>query len=407
VIGGSGDNVHNDSSLDMLIQLHGGGNIVETGDGTDIVLMCGGSGGGNNAQALGVADFLFSGANTTENFLQGSIGADYEMASGWSRIAGGAGPSVIVGANAGGTVTLSGGVPIAFSSPDLLIPGSGPTTILYQRGDGVETLNGFDNTQDQIDIYGYSAPAWVGRINGYQVMYFGGNDMLVFNGGYMPTTITGPFPGFDFFAAISAEPSVELSFDANGNPSMALTDLTSLPSVAPVAPLALSLTLGIDTNDDGMSDIVLQGANGAVAVWDMNGLAIATGAIVATPGADWAMVGAGDFFASNHSALMFQNSVSGDVAVWQMNGTSIVSGAVVASPGPTWALMGTGDFNESNYTDLLFQNTDGTPAIWLMNGTSVVASATLPNPGPSWHIAGTGNFNDIGNSPTTSESDIV
>ena len=407
VIGGSGDNVHNDSSADLLIQLHGGDNIVETGSGTDIVLMCGGSVAGNNAQALGVADFMFSGANQQENFLQGSSGADYEMASGQSRIAGGAGPSVLVGANAGGTVTLSGGVPIAFTASDTLLPGSGATTILYQRGDGVEMINGFDNTQDQIDIYGYSAPAWVGRIDGYQVMYFGGNDMLVFNGGYMPTTIVGPFPGFDFFASISAEPSVELSFDANGNPSMALTNLTSLPSVAPVAPLALSLTLGIDTNDDGMSDIALQGPDGSVAVWDMNGLAIANGAIVATPGPDWAMVGAGDFFASNHSALVFQNSMTGDVAVWQMNGTSIVSSAVVASPGPTWSLMGTGDFNQSNYTDLLFQNTDGTPAIWLMNGTSVVAAATLPNPGPSWHIVGTGNFNDIGNSPTTSESDIV
>ena len=407
VIGGSGDNVHNDSSADLLIQLQGGDNIVETGSGTDIVLMCGGSVAGNNAQALGVADFMFSGANQQENFLQGSSGADYEMASGQSRIAGGAGPSVLVGANAGGTVTLSGGVPIAFTASDTLLPGSGATTILYQRGDGVEMINGFDNTQDQIDIYGYSAPAWVGRIDGYQVMYFGGNDMLVFNGGYMPTTIVGPFPGFDFFASISAEPSVELSFDANGNPSMALTNLTSLPSVAPVAPLALSLTLGIDTNDDGMSDIALQGPDGSVAVWDMNGLAIANGAIVATPGPDWAMVGAGDFFASNHSALVFQNSMTGDVAVWQMNGTSIVSSAVVASPGPTWSLMGTGDFNQSNYTDLLFQNTDGTPAIWLMNGTSVVAAATLPNPGPSWHIVGTGNFNDIGNSPTTSESDIV
>jgi hypothetical protein len=71
--------------------------------------------------------------------------------------------------------------------------------------------------------------------------------------------------------------------------------------------------------------------------------------------------------------------------IWEMNGTSIVSTATLSSPGANWQLIGTGDYNGDGKSDILFQNVDGTPLVWTMNGTSVTATATLPNPGIFLH----------------------
>jgi hypothetical protein len=45
-----------------------------------------------------------------------------------------------------------------------------------------------------------------------------------------------------------------------------------------------------DYNGDGKADLLLQHADGSVAQWLMDGAAIASAAVIASPGADWQVV---------------------------------------------------------------------------------------------------------------------
>src|SRR6202011_2184441 len=88
-------------------------------------------------------------------------------------------------------------------------------------------------------------------------------------------------------------------------------------------------------------------------------------------------------------------NADGAAAIWEMNGTSIVGGGVLpVNPGPSWHVVGTGDFNADGKADIIWQNVDGQPAIWEMNGTSIIGGGLLPNPGASWQVIGAGNYNN-------------
>ena len=46
-----------------------------------------------------------------------------------------------------------------------------------------------------------------------------------------------------------------------------------------------------------------------------------------------------DFYANGKSDLLWQNT-DGTVAIWQMNGATMVSGADPGNPGPSWHVIG-------------------------------------------------------------------
>ena len=177
------------------------------------------------------------------------------------------------------------------------------------------------------------------------------------------------------------------------------TSVTSSAVVANPGPSWKTVGTG-DFNDDGHSDILLQNTNGAVAIWDMNGAngtTVADSAVVANPGANWKAVGTGDFNDDGHSDILLQNT-NGAVAIWEMNGangTTVADSAVVANPGANWKVVGTGDFNGDGHSDILLQNTNGNVAIWEMSGVSATSSAVLGDPGPNWHAIGTNGGSDI------------
>jgi hypothetical protein len=62
------------------------------------------------------------------------------------------------------------------------------------------------------------------------------------------------------------------------------------------------------------------------------------------------------------SEILWQNA-NGAVAMWAINGTNLAGSAVVADPGPNWHAIGT-----DGGSDILFQNTSGQTAIWEMMG---------------------------------------
>ena len=161
-----------------------------------------------------------------------------------------------------------------------------------------------------------------------------------------------------------------------------------------------------DFNGDGDSDVLLQNTNGQVAIWEMNGTNQIPGGVAAAgpnPGTNWKAVGAGDFNGDGDSDVLLQN-VNGQVAIWEMNGTNQIPGGVAAAgpnPGTNWKAVGTDDFNGDGFADVLLQNVNGQVAIWEMNGTNQIpggVAAAGPNPGTNWKAVGTGDFNGDGDS---------
>ena len=104
------------------------------------------------------------------------------------------------------------------------------------------------------------------------------------------------------------------------------------------------------------------------------------------PGPTWHIKGTGNFFDDGHTDILWQND-DGSVALWDMNGVNIVGGGLVASaPGPTWHVKGTGDYFGDGNTDIVLQNDNGSVALWQMNGTNVVGGGLVGNPGTGWNL---------------------
>jgi hypothetical protein len=151
-------------------------------------------------------------------------------------------------------------------------------------------------------------------------------------------------------------------------------------------------------------DVLWQNNNGAIAIWEFNGISgtnrVLDGVVgMAAPG--WRAVGLGDFFGRGVSDILFQNN-SGEITIWEMNGLQPTPRIVVPmdTPEPAgWHVISTGDFFHKGYASgILFQHDNGGVAIWEMNGNTVVnPSGYLGVPQPAgWHALGTGDFFGIG-----------
>jgi uncharacterized repeat protein (TIGR03803 family) len=150
-----------------------------------------------------------------------------------------------------------------------------------------------------------------------------------------------------------------------------------------------------DFNGDGKTDIALQNTNGNVSVWEMSNGQISQAGAVANPGSAWHIEATGDFNQDGKSDIVLQNT-NGQVNIWNMNGTQISQSAVVANPGPSWHVEGTGDFFGNGQSDILLQNNNGNVEIWQMNGDQISQGIAVANPGAAWHVASTGDFNQDG-----------
>jgi autotransporter-associated beta strand protein len=155
-----------------------------------------------------------------------------------------------------------------------------------------------------------------------------------------------------------------------------------------------------DFNEDGMSDILWQNANGQAAIWETHGSTpFGGGPVIPNPGPSWTAVGTGDFDGDGHADILFQNASSGQVSISEMNGNTVIGGGPVSpNPGPAWQAIGSGDFNGDGLSDILFQNTmSGQVSIWEMNGNSLIGGGPVsPNPGLAWKAVGRGDFNGDG-----------
>lgn len=175
-------------------------------------------------------------------------------------------------------------------------------------------------------------------------------------------------------------------------------------------------TLPSDFDGDGRGDVLWRTDSGLLAIWQMNGTQIKSAdfvrsgsAMVGAPGPDWHIVIAADFDGDERADLLWRTD-SGVLAIWKMDGNHIVSAdylrsgsTIVATPGADWHVIGVEDFDGDGKGDLLWKTDDGTLAIWKMDGTQIKGadylrsgSAIVRTPGSDWHIVGTGDFDGDG-----------
>jgi hypothetical protein len=142
---------------------------------------------------------------------------------------------------------------------------------------------------------------------------------------------------------------------------------------------------------------VLQNSNGQVAIWQMSGTTIDQAVFAqyqgaaANPGTAWQVKGTGDYFGNGDSDIVLQNA-NGQVAIWEMNGSTIEQAAMVqyqgatANPGPGWQVVGTGALSNGGTSDIVLQNSNGMVAVWEMSGATITQATVVSNPGTSWDV---------------------
>lgn len=131
------------------------------------------------------------------------------------------------------------------------------------------------------------------------------------------------------------------------------------------------------------STLVWQHVDGRVAIWQMNGLALASSAEVLGPGTGWHVA---RVEADGPRTKIIWLHGDGRVALWDVQGTSVIDSAELIGAGTNWKVIGTGDFDGDGNRDLLWANDDGRVAIWLMNGTTVLATAEILEAGTGWSV---------------------
>jgi hypothetical protein len=174
----------------------------------------------------------------------------------------------------------------------------------------------------------------------------------------------------------------------------------ALLSPEEVRDVSWKIRAAADMDRDGWPDLIWQHeGSGAISVWLMAGTRLRDGRLL-TPEAvsdtNWRIVGAGDLNGDGHADLVWQHQVSGLISAWLMHGTDLVSGLLL-SPGQVtetnWKICAVTDINNDRAPDLVWHNqVTGFLSIWFMNGTTRVGDGLRLNP-PSvsdtnWQVVG-------------------
>jgi glucose/arabinose dehydrogenase len=161
-----------------------------------------------------------------------------------------------------------------------------------------------------------------------------------------------------------------------------------------------------DFDASGGADLLWRsGVNGQFAIWNMDGVALRTTAMLA-PGADWQVTHTADFNADRRQDLIWRNGVTGETALWFMSGTAMTSGATLLTD-PAWRVTHTGDFDGDGRADLVWRNdSTGTTSVWLMNGTTMSSGRVLlVNVG--WQVTLVADLNGDGRSDLVWRNDTT
>ncbi len=148
-----------------------------------------------------------------------------------------------------------------------------------------------------------------------------------------------------------------------------------------------------DFDNDGRVDILWRDASGNVAIWFMNGATVKSSAGLGNVGG-FLVAGTGDLDGDGFADIVWRDG-SGNTAVWLMRGSAVQSAVSLGNVATSWSVVNATDFNADGKADLLWRNTSGAVAIWFMNGAAVSSSAAVGTV-VGWSIVATGDFNGDG-----------
>lgn len=154
-----------------------------------------------------------------------------------------------------------------------------------------------------------------------------------------------------------------------------------------------------DLNGDGQYDLIWQRDNGQILVWYMHGIERSGGGEIASPGAEYKLIGSGDFNGDGKDDLVLRSN-DGRTIVWLMDGNTVINKAdipfskdVTSSFWRTFHLRALGDLNGDGKTDFVWQKDDGQILVWYMYGIQRSGGGDIANPGTAYKLIGTGDFN--------------
>ena len=146
-----------------------------------------------------------------------------------------------------------------------------------------------------------------------------------------------------------------------------------------------------DFNGDGKSDILWRNTSNGLAVWLMNGGAIAQSAGLGTLPSSFSIIGQHDFDGDGKADVLWRDG-SGNISMWLMNGAAVSSAVAVGNLTANWTLHGTADLNGDGKGDLLWRDSNtGAVAVWFMNGATVASTANFGTLPSNWILVGDAN----------------
>lgn len=149
-----------------------------------------------------------------------------------------------------------------------------------------------------------------------------------------------------------------------------------------------------DFNRDEKPDLLVQDRSGRLAARMVENLRVVSTALLNLGNpvdSAWSVVGVSDFNENGGPDLVFQHK-NGTLALWYLDGFAVASAALFSPSHPgdaDWRVVGVADRNEDGEADLLFQHQkDGTLAMWLLDGLKLSQPRLLnpPRPGGTWRV---------------------
>ncbi|MBA4149065.1 MAG: VCBS repeat-containing protein [Verrucomicrobia bacterium] len=149
-----------------------------------------------------------------------------------------------------------------------------------------------------------------------------------------------------------------------------------------------------DLDGDHQPDILMQRANGKLAVWKMNGTRLAQAIPLRdgqSIGLQWRAIAVSDFNADGAKDIVFRHQ-DGRLAIWIMNGFEYVQSQLLDTPRPdhSWKFGALADLDRNGQDDFIWRHTDGRIQVWFMSGSSAFRFGTLRNGsvGTQWRLMG-------------------
>ncbi len=155
---------------------------------------------------------------------------------------------------------------------------------------------------------------------------------------------------------------------------------------------------GVTCDCTASEDLLLQNANGSLAIWTIDGAELKKQAWPGVVYSDWQIHGSGDFDGDGQGDILWRHD-TGQTAVWFMkNGVRVGEGYPgTTDPAKLWKIQGVGDFDGDGRSDILWRRSDGQLWLWFQGDTRFTAWPGYQHPGhpvdTNWVVRGIGDFN--------------